>query len=286
MRGQEHLNLEAWSLPNAVRFYEEERTAAADLYPSEAAMLLPVIGRVSSVLDVGCAVGNARSMLNTLNPAASYVGVDVAEGMVQEAQRRHPGGTFQVIDGRTLPFEDNAFDLVFCAGVLNHTPHYLDLTAEIFRVARRFAVVDLPRLVTQPYAFELRHSSMELKRRFETDSQGLSAQATLVPYILGNVEDVFRGLHERLGGRLAGLGCHGYYGKPHPSVTIPVESVIFTVVLLVKGRPPLRYCLTLPEDARPSAEAALRSRGVVKVASVETLLAMTSPQGFMKKGGA
>ncbi len=265
-------NLEAWSLRNTVEFYVQERTRARDLYESEAAMLLPVLPHVSSMIDVGCAVGNFCSIVEELNPKISYTGIDTSEGMIREARRRHPKAEFRLADCRDLPFEDESFDMVFCTGLLNHNPDYLNMIAEMLRVSRYFVVIDLPRLVTQPYSFDLAHSYMVLKERFPNGSAGIAAEDTKVPYVLASVREVFQNLVDRFSNGLTGLAGWGYYGTPHQSVTIPTTPVIFTVVLLVKGKAPPRYHFRLPYDARSIAEAALSSAQGVMVDSVEAVL--------------
>lgn len=266
-------NLQAWSFKNSVNFYVSERTRAADLYKSEAAMLLPVIPYVRSVLDIGCAVGNFRTIFQDLNPAISYVGVDTSTGMIAEARRRHPGVKFEVVEGnRPLPFADGSFDLVLCTGVLNHNPDYLDLIADAVRVAGSFAVIDLPRLVTGPYSFDLATSFMQLDERFPDNAAGITREATKVPYMLANVGDAFGGILTRLPGKLSGFACCGYYGTTHQSVTIPYEKVIFTVVLLVKGTGPVRYNLDLPADALALAEPALAAVASTKVNTVDAVV--------------
>lgn len=265
-------NLKAWSLKNTVEFYARERTQAEDLYPSEAAMLLPVIPRVSSMLDVGCAVGNFSSIVGELSPKISYTGLDTSESMIQEARRRHAAAVFQLGSDGSLPFPDESFDLTFCTGVLHHNPDYIEMIAEMFRVARSFVVIDLPRLVLAPYSFDPANSYMVLKKRFPSGSEGIAAEETTVPYVLANVGHMFQALLNRFPGRLSGVSCCGYYGTPHESVTIPIPRVIFTVALLVKGKGPLRYHLQLPNDALSAAEAVFNSAQAAKVGSVEAVL--------------
>lgn len=262
-------NLEAWSYQNSVAFYAQERSRVSDLYESESSMLLPIAGRVESVLDVGCAAGNFFSIFRELNPGISYQGIDTSSRMIEEARARHPGAVFHLGDGGDLPFADGAFDLVSCVGVLNHNPDYLEMIEEMFRVARRFVVVDLPRLVAGPVAFDPKKSYMVLKKRFAEGSDGIPEETTQVPYVLAHAEEAFEGVLTRLSGRLQGLACHGYYRSPHESVVIPCREVLFAVLLLVKGRGPLRYFLRLPDGIRPALAGLLRSAGGSPTGSVE-----------------
>ncbi len=55
----------------------------------------------AAVLDVGCGIGRVCAALAP--HCRSVVGLDVAPRMVAEAQRRHPGLSFHLSDGRTLP---------------------------------------------------------------------------------------------------------------------------------------------------------------------------------------
>lgn len=266
-------NIQAWSQKDVVRFYTHERTRVADLYDSESSMLLPVVSRARSVLDVGCAIGNFYPIFRELNPKISYTGIDIAEGMIQEARRRYPGVSFHVSNGRRFPFEDDAFDLVFCTGVLHHNPDYIDLIKEVFRVSARFCVIDLPRLVIQPYRFDPANSYMELQAYVsdEKDKKQSEGCSTCVPYVLANVHDIFEQLRNCFLDKLSGFACRGYYGKPRATVRTPFSSVIFMVCLLMKGNGPLRYCLSVPDDVRWIAEKVLSVNGA-HVESVEQVI--------------
>lgn len=269
-------NFQAWSLANSVSFYVSERNRVKDLYRSEAAMLLPAMPYVRSVLDVGCAAGGFADLFKELDPKIAYTGVDTSAGMVEEACRLRPDVDFRLSTGGRLPFADDSFDLVLCTGVLNHNPDYLDMIADLFRVAKRFAVIDLPRLVTGPYTFDLDRSNMVLKERFHGAGNTVSAEQTRVPYVLVNVGEAFERVAARLKGDLAGIACMGYYGKTDASVTIPYPEVIFTVVLLAKGSGGTTYALDLPADARPMAEVALKNAGGRDAGSTEGMLAQVT----------
>lgn len=266
-------NFAAWSLANSVGFYVSERKRVKDLYRSEAAMLLPVAPHIRSVLDVGCAAGGFADIFKELDPEIAYTGIDTSAGMIEEARRLRPGVDFQLSAGGRLPFAEISFDLVLCTGVLNHNPDYLDMIADLFRVAGRFAVIDLPRLVTGPYTFDLERSNMVLRERFPEAGAAVSTEQTRVPYVLANAGEAFQGIVTRLRNGLAGIACMGYYGKTDASVTIPYPEVIFTVALLAKGASAITYALDLPADARPMAEAAVQRAGGRDAGSTAQMLA-------------
>lgn len=68
----------------------------------------------ADVLDLGCGIGRVAAAL--VPPARSVLSVDVSDGMITEATRRHgsvSGPTFQLTDGTSLDFLPTAaFDLV------------------------------------------------------------------------------------------------------------------------------------------------------------------------------
>jgi SAM-dependent methyltransferase len=69
------------------------------------------------VLDLGTGTGLGAFAVARRFPAAEVTGVDLAPGMIDEAQRRTPSELgarvgFRVADAAALPFEDGAFDLV------------------------------------------------------------------------------------------------------------------------------------------------------------------------------
>jgi len=84
-----------------------------------------------SVLDVGCYEAPLRDTLG----AASYVGVDIAG---------RPDIRLNLEDIERLPFDDDAFDTVLCADVLEHLDNLHAIFDELVRVSRRHVIVSLP----------------------------------------------------------------------------------------------------------------------------------------------
>jgi hypothetical protein len=247
-------NFDAWSIPNVVDFYVTDRSRAADLYPSEAAMLRPVAPLVRSVLDVGCATGGFAEAFAELNPAIEYVGVDTSSAMIARALETRRAGRFETVTGSSpLPFGDQSFDLVMSTGVLVHNPDYLEMIADMHRVSRRYVMLDM-RLVSEPYSFDISHSSMVVGDRF--GSQPEQPGTSRVPYVVANTADLFRALAALPA--VCGVACHGYWGTPNSAVTLPAAKVMFTGILLVKGDGPLKAHLVLPPDGEAIARQAIR----------------------------
>jgi len=89
-------------------------------------------------LDVGCGTGAfTETILQRCFPA-EIVAIDPAATQVAFAQSRHwtPEVKFQVLDGRSLPFGNEHFDVAVSALVLNFIPDREKAVAEMRRVVR------------------------------------------------------------------------------------------------------------------------------------------------------
>ena len=70
-------------------------------------------------LDVGCGPGETDAFLE--GRVRSLVGVDVAAGMVEQAQRRNPWAEYRhYAAGDPIPYDDASFDVCFTICVLHH----------------------------------------------------------------------------------------------------------------------------------------------------------------------
>jgi pseudaminic acid biosynthesis-associated methylase len=97
---------------------------------------------INSALEVGCNVGGNLRWLVELLGAEYVAGVDVNETALEVVRSELPGVDARVATARDLPFDDDAFDLVFTTGVLIHQspeelPRVMD---EIVRCSRRYVL--------------------------------------------------------------------------------------------------------------------------------------------------
>ena len=70
----------------------------------------------ATILDAGCGTGYCTRALKGRFPKAKLFGVDLAEGMIEQAkktQKLFKHNDYQVGDIEELPFKSNTFDLVF-----------------------------------------------------------------------------------------------------------------------------------------------------------------------------
>ena len=86
-------------------------------------------GRGARLLDVGCGDGLLAREIKQRRPDVDVQGIDV----LARPGAHIPVGPF---DGRRIPFEDRAFDMVLMVDVLHHTDDPMVLLREASRVAR------------------------------------------------------------------------------------------------------------------------------------------------------
>jgi SAM-dependent methyltransferase len=91
------------------------------------------------VLEVGCGTGVLTRVLAGWPDVGEVVGIDPSPSFLAKARelaRDLPNITFREADGRSLPFEDEAFDVVVFDSTLSHVPGPERALAEAFRVLR------------------------------------------------------------------------------------------------------------------------------------------------------
>ena len=102
-------------------------------------MLKAVNFEGKSILEIGNGPGGNLKELSQLNPAR-LVGADISAEMIKLARSNNNDFVELVkIDGTSLPFEDNTFDIVFTATVLQHNTDdkmMLTILDEICRVSK------------------------------------------------------------------------------------------------------------------------------------------------------
>ncbi|WP_420349574.1 class I SAM-dependent methyltransferase [Pelagibius sp.] len=97
------------------------------------------------VLDVGCGAGHyLTSLRKAVSESFSYTGVDATESYIELAKRAFPADSavsFEVGDVYSLPFRDQAFDIVMCNNLLLHLPNLKPALSELYRVTARNVVI-------------------------------------------------------------------------------------------------------------------------------------------------
>lgn len=70
------------------------------------------------ILDAGCAFGRDTAAFK--EHGFEVVGIDLSDGLLEQAHRLHPDLSFQKMDVRQLDFPDNYFAGIWCHAVLLH----------------------------------------------------------------------------------------------------------------------------------------------------------------------
>ena len=88
------------------------------------------------VLDLGC--NNGYGTMKIAERCAGVIGVDVSSNAIEAAIATHAGPNieYRVVDGRSLPSGEKAFDLVTSFQVIEHVEHVEPYLREIRRVLR------------------------------------------------------------------------------------------------------------------------------------------------------
>src|SRR3954469_22474607 len=97
------------------------------------------------VLDAGCGAGQTLDDLSRLGTVHGVHGIDTSPNAVRAARARGHADV-QVSGIETMPHGDDAFDLVTCLDVVEHTPDDVATFTELFRVTRPggYALVTVP----------------------------------------------------------------------------------------------------------------------------------------------
>ena len=74
----------------------------------------------NTVLDVGCGTGRLLRKARKYWPEAQLIGVDPADGMIENARRLTPDAKFYVSQAESLPLPDESVNLAFSTASFHH----------------------------------------------------------------------------------------------------------------------------------------------------------------------
>jgi trans-aconitate methyltransferase len=97
----------------------------------------------SSILDVGCGVGNLLNEIHKKYPGIILNGTEYAQSGLEVAKKRIPDGKFQLLDlsKECLP---NLYDLVTCIDVLEHIPEDTTALQNLRSMTHKYMLVVVP----------------------------------------------------------------------------------------------------------------------------------------------
>ena len=96
-----------------------------------------------SLLDVGCLDSQVIPLAHKIYPHGSYVGVDVAEGVVKSMSTKYPFATFLERNLYDTGFDEDSFDYIVAGEVLEHLEHPKRAIVEMMRILSRGGVLAL-----------------------------------------------------------------------------------------------------------------------------------------------
>ena len=125
------------SFSRAARMYDSVAGLQRDVGTQLLSTLAATQSAPTAVLDLGCGTGHFYADLRRCYPAARYIGLDLAQGMVEYARGRHPGASDWLVgDAEALPLAAASVDLVFSSLAIQWCYRPQHLFAELARVLR------------------------------------------------------------------------------------------------------------------------------------------------------
>ncbi len=102
----------------------EEKYQDINRYQSSLDLLLGKLSEKSQVLELGCGPGNITQYLNHKRPDLELVATDLAEDMLEIAQKKLPSVNFEIFNFKELdsyPITFDALVAAFCLPYLDHS---------------------------------------------------------------------------------------------------------------------------------------------------------------------
>ena len=129
---QRHAEIESGRLPEMLGVSIVERIHI-ERYRFAATVL-----RDGAVLDIASGIGYGTNMLSQEARVAHITGVDVSPEAIAKAKGSYSSAklTFQLVDGKRLPFDDGSFDTVVSFETVEHTADRPAFLSELRRVLR------------------------------------------------------------------------------------------------------------------------------------------------------
>jgi ubiquinone/menaquinone biosynthesis C-methylase UbiE len=90
--------------------------------------------RMLKILEIGCSTGNLSNKIIDMKKN-EYIGIDTEENYINYAKKKYKLGNFICMNGISLDFSDNTFDLIIISSVLHHNSD--DQAKKIIQESRR-----------------------------------------------------------------------------------------------------------------------------------------------------
>jgi|GEM_PF-1598086 len=220
-------NSEAWSSPDVVSYFDNQRVNSNDIYPSEWFFLKNSLKENIRILDIGCAQGGFSNAIKNEIKNFTYTGIDISESMITQAKKNYPHHTFYHIkesdDYSILKSEDKSdFDLTLVLGILHLHETWRETVAKAWNQTSGILILDL-RVV-----FEASIEDKE-KSYFRMDFNGRGSDSTeILPYNLINTSEALSSIYSICKGAQK-ISYYGYSQKVSDSAVCPIKDVFANV---------------------------------------------------------
>jgi 2-polyprenyl-3-methyl-5-hydroxy-6-metoxy-1,4-benzoquinol methylase len=100
--------------------------------------------KINSILDAGCGEGFVLSEFKKRGIGNFLEGIDSSEEALNTGRELFPYLSLKLGNIYNLPYEDESFDLVICAEVMEHLNEPDKVMEEIVRVSRKYCLLSVP----------------------------------------------------------------------------------------------------------------------------------------------
>ena len=202
----------------------------------------------AEVIDIGCGTGYGTRVL--ADHGASVTGLDIDAGTIEHAKSRYGAArcTFQLYDGRSLPFTDGRFGAAVSFQVIEHVPNDDRFVAEARRVLCEGGVF----LVTTPNRVLRLRDGERPWNRFHVREYAVDQLATLFARHFASVDVL---------------------GITATADIVAWEMERIAWAQRTVDRDPLGLRRLIPERVKPLVVRLLKARQLSEAASPETMRA-------------
>jgi ubiquinone/menaquinone biosynthesis C-methylase UbiE len=97
-----------------------------------------------TAIDIGCGDGYLLHEIKKEFSDAQLYGLDLTQGRILTTKQNVPSSHLLRADIVSLPFPDNAFDVVICSELLEHLTNYKEAIDELIRITKKKLILTVP----------------------------------------------------------------------------------------------------------------------------------------------
>ena len=222
-------NVDAWSLPRVINFFDEQRSSTDDVYASEWLFLKDALWEGMRVLDVGCAQGGFASVLGEHLRSFQYTGLDTSADMIARAREKHPDHIFHELKATgTSGVDHMSYDLVLVLGILHLHEHWRETLTFAWKHTAGAILFDL-RETPQP---SIENSEVSFFK-MDFNGGGDIYANTKLPYNIINSSEALHTV-KLIMGDAKKISHYGYINPVSASAVGPISEVMANTYFVEK----------------------------------------------------